>query len=180
MEWLDAFRSHAMALPSLAKFAIVMAIIVGAPVLARRVRLPELVGLLAFGILLGPYVLAVAPMNHPIVQFFGDLGKLLLMFAAGLEIDTRLFQKAQTRSIIFGVITAVVPLILGTAFGLAFGYAIIPAIAIGSLLAPHTLLALPIITRLGALSLEPVVVTMGATMVADTLALIIFGVCVST
>ena len=71
MEWLDAFRSHAVALPNLAKFAIVMAIIAGVPALTRRVRLPELVGLLACGILLGPYVLAVAPMNHPIVQFFG-------------------------------------------------------------------------------------------------------------
>ena len=82
MELLDTFRSHAVALPNLAKFAIVMAIIAGAPALARRVRIPELVGLLVFGILLGPYVLDVAPKNHPIVQFFGDLGRLLLMFGA--------------------------------------------------------------------------------------------------
>ena len=69
---------------------------------------------------------------------------------------------------------------LGTAFGLAFGYGIIPAIVIGSLLASHTLISLPIVTRLGALGLEPVVVTIGATMVSDTLSLIIFGICVST
>ena len=56
MEWLDSFRSHAVALPNLAKFAIVMAIIAGAPALARRLRIPDLVGLVAFGILLGPYV----------------------------------------------------------------------------------------------------------------------------
>jgi len=47
MEWLNAFRSHAVELPTLVKFAIVMAIIVGVPALARRVRIPELVGLLA-------------------------------------------------------------------------------------------------------------------------------------
>ena len=179
MEWLDAFRSHAVALPNLAKFAIVMAIIAGAPALARRVRIPELVGLLVFGVLLGPYILDVAPVNHPIVQFFGDLGRLMLMFAAGLEIDINLFRKAQTRSIIFGLITTIVPQVLGTVFGLAFGYGIIPAIVIGSLLASHTLLALPIITRLGAIGLEPVVVTIGATMVSDTLSLIVFGICVS-
>ena len=92
MEWLDTFRSHAVALPNLAKFAIVMAIIACAPALARRVRIPELVGLVAFGILLGPYVLDVAPKNHPIVQFFGDLGRLLLMFGAGLEININLFR----------------------------------------------------------------------------------------
>jgi len=180
MEWLDAFRSYALALPNLAKFAIVMAIIAGAPALARRARIPELVALLAFGVLLGPYVLDVAGVNHPIVQFFGDLGRLMLMFTAGLEIDINLFRKAQTRSVTFGVITTVVPQVLGTAYGLAFGYGIVPAIVIGSLLASHTLLALPIVTRLGALGLEPVVVTIGATMVSDTLSLIIFGICVST
>jgi len=179
MEWLDAFRSHALALPNLAKFAIVMAIIAFAPTLTRRARLPELVGLLACGILLGPYVLAVAPMNHPIVQFFGDLGRLLLMFGVGLEIDMSLFRKTQTRSVIFGLITTIVPQVLGTAYALAFGYGIIPAIVIGSLLASHTLLAMPILTRYGALGLEPVVVTIGATMVSDTLSLIVFGICVS-
>ena len=179
MEWLDAFRSHAVALPNLVKFAIVMAIIAGVPALTRRVRLPELVGLLACGILLGPYVLAVAPMNHPIVQFFGDLGRLLLLFGVGLELDLKLFRKTQTRSIIFGLITTIVPQVLGTAYGLAFGYGIIPAIVIGSLLASHTLLAMPILTRYGALGLEPIVVTIGATMVSDTLSLVIFGICVS-
>jgi len=179
VEWLDAFRSHAVALPNLVKFAIVMAIIAGVPALTRRVRLPELVGLLACGILLGPYVLAVAPMNHPIVQFFGDLGRLLLLFGVGLELDLKLFRKAQTRSIIFGLITTIVPQVLGTAYGLAFGYGIIPAIVIGSLLASHTLLAMPILTRYGALGLEPIVVTIGATMVSDTLSLVIFGICVS-
>jgi Kef-type K+ transport system membrane component KefB len=180
MEWLDAFRSHAVALPNLAKFAIVMAIIACVTPLARRIRLPALVGLVAFGVLLGPYALEIAPRNHAIVQFFGDLGRLLLMFGAGLEIDINLFRKVQTRSIVFGVITTIVPQVLGTAFGLAFGYHIIPAIVIGSLLASHTLLAMPIITRYGAIGSEPVVVAIGATMVSDTLSLIVFGICVST
>jgi Kef-type K+ transport system membrane component KefB len=179
MEWLDAFRAHAVALPNLAKFAIVMAMIAGAPALARRFRVPQLVGLLAFGVLIGPYVLDVAPVNHPIVQFFGDLGRLLLMFTAGLEIEIDLFRKAQARSVIFGIVTTIIPQLLGTAYGLAFGYGIIPAIVIGSLLASHTLLALPIVTRFGALGLEPVVVTIGATLVSDTLSLVVFGICVS-
>ena len=180
MGWADVFRSHAVALPNLAKFAIVLALIVGVPALARRFRIPELVALLAVGVLLGPHILGLYGVNHPIVQFFADLGRLMLMFAAGLEININLFRKVQTRSIIFGVITTIVPQVLGTAFGLAFGYGIIPAIVIGSLLASHTLLALPIVTRLGAIALEPVVVTIGATMVSDTLSLIIFGICVST
>jgi Kef-type K+ transport system membrane component KefB len=180
MEWFDAFRSHALALPNLAKFAVLLAILVGVQALARRLRIPELVGLVVVGLVLGPHVLGLYGVNHPIVQFFADLGRLMLMFAAGLEIDTHLFRKVQTRSITFGVITTIVPQALGTAYGLAFGYGIIPAIVIGSLLASHTLISLPIVTRLGALGLEPVVVTVGATMVSDTLSLIVFGICVST
>jgi Kef-type K+ transport system membrane component KefB len=179
MEWADTLRSHLLALPSLAKFAIVMAGIVAVPAITRRVRVPELVGLLVFGVLLGPHFLEVAGLDHPIAQFFADLGRLMLMFTAGLEIDIKLFRKAQTRCLTFGLITTLLPQLLGTACGLAFGYPIIPAIVIGSLLASHTLISLPIVTRLGALRLEPVVVAIGATVVSDTLSLIIFGICVS-
>jgi Kef-type K+ transport system membrane component KefB len=180
MEWLDAFRSHALTLPNLAKLAVLLALIVVVPALARRFRIPELVGLVVVGLLLGPHALGLYGENHPIVEFFADLGRLMLMFAVGLEIDLNLFRQVQTRSVTFGVITTLLPQVLGTAYGLAFGHGLIPAIVIGSLLASHTLISLPIVTRLGALGLEPVVVTIGATMVSDTLSLIIFGICVST
>ncbi len=147
MDAIDALRSLVQALPSLAKFAIAMAIIVGVPPLARRVGIPEMVGLLLFGVVLGPHVLGLFGEHRPIADFFAELGKLLLMFSAGLEVDVILFRKAQTRSIIFGVVTTVVPLLLGTLLALAFGYAIIPAIVVGSLLASHTLLGLSIVRR---------------------------------
>jgi Kef-type K+ transport system membrane component KefB len=180
MELLDTLRAHFFALPSLAKFAIAIAAIVGIPPLARRASLPEMVGLLLFGVIIGPYVLDVFGKDRPIADFFADLGKLLLMFSAGLEINITLFRKVQTRAIIFGIVTTTVPLILGTLFGLAFGYAVIPAIVIGSLLASHTLLGLSIVGRLGAMQLEPVIVTVGATVLSDTLSLIVFAICVST
>lgn len=87
MQWFDAIRSALVALPTLAKAAIVMAVVVGAPTLARRLRVPELVVLLAFGVLLGPYGLEVGGRDHPVAQFFADLGMLMLMFTAGLEIS---------------------------------------------------------------------------------------------
>src|SRR5262249_55811451 len=144
MELLDALRSSVRALPALVKFAIAMAVIVGVPPLARRVRLPEMVGVLLFGVMLGPHVLGLFGQQRPIADFFAELGKLLLMFSAGLEIDVALFRKAQTRSIVFGLFTTVTPLLLGTLFALAFSYSLIPAIVVGSLLASHTLLALSI------------------------------------
>jgi Kef-type K+ transport system membrane component KefB len=180
VEWVDALRLSALALPPLAKFAIAMAVIVGVPPLARRVRLPEMVGLLLVGVVLGPHVLGLFGKDRPVADFFAELGKLLLMFSAGLEIDVALFREARTRSIVFGLFTTMVPLLLGTIFGLSFRYSLIPAIVIGSLLASHTLLGLAIVTRLGVDRLEPVVVTLGATVLSDTLSLIVFAICVST
>ncbi|HEY6434881.1 MAG TPA: cation:proton antiporter [Acetobacteraceae bacterium] len=65
MHLLDALRSHILALPDLAKFAVVVAVIVGVPAIARRLRLPEMVGLLVFGVLLGPHVLGFFGQDRP-------------------------------------------------------------------------------------------------------------------
>src|SRR5271165_4961666 len=178
MELLHFIRSHAVALPLLAKFAIAMAIISVIPRLSRQVRIPAAVGLLFSGIVVGPHGLDLFDQHRPVVAFLGELGKLLLMFSAGLEIDLVLFRKSRNKSMIFGLVTTTVPLLLGTAAGLLFNYSLVPAIVLGSLLASHTLLALPIVTKLGATKLEPVIITVGATMLSDTLSLIVFAICV--
>jgi Kef-type K+ transport system membrane component KefB len=139
-----------------------------------------MVGLLLFGVIMGPHVLGFFGEHAPVVDFFAELGKLLLMFSASLEIDVALFRRAQTRSIKFGLATTLTPLVLGSVYGLLFGYTLIPAIVIGSLLASHTLLSLSIVTQIGAVRLEPVIVTIGATVISDTLSLIVFAICVST
>ena len=173
-------KSQLLLLPPLAKFALAIAVFVGVPPLARRLRVPEMVGLLLFGVVLGPHVLGVFGEDRPIADFFSELGKLLLMFSAGLEMDLALFRKAQARSIVFGLVTTTVPLLSGTAVGLVLGYAAVPAIVVGSLLASHTLLGLSIVGRLGGMQLEPVIVTIGATVLSDLLSLIVFAVCVRT
>jgi len=73
----------------------------------------------------------------------------------------------------------VFPLLLGTIVGLSFGYGVVPAIVIGSLLASHTLLGLTIVSRLGLGNLEAVTVAVGATVMSDTLSLVVFAICVS-
>lgn len=176
-EWL---RSHALSLPLLAKFAVALGIIVIVPQLSRKLRIPAVVGLLLSGVLFGPYGLELIGKDHPVASFFGELGKLLLMFMAGLEIDLGLFNRVRKRSVIFGIVTTSLPLILGSAVGFAFGYHVLAAFVIGSLLASHTLLASYIVTRLGLTKLEPITVTYGATMFSDTTSLIVFAVCAST
>jgi Kef-type K+ transport system membrane component KefB len=177
---LEFARSHALAMPPLAKFALGMAIIFGVPALSRRLRLPAVVGLLLSGIVLGPHVLDVFGTQRPIADFFADLGKLLLMYFAGLEIDLALFRRARRKAVTFGLITTSLPLLLGTAVGLLFGYGMVTAVVLGSLLASHTLLGISIVTKAGANRLEPFTVTVGATVLSDMLSLVVFAMCVST
>ena len=98
------------------------------------------------------------------------------MFFAGLEIDLTRFRQAQRKTIIFGLWTTGLPLLLGTAVGFLFGYKPIAAIVLGSLLASHTLLGLSIVTGLDIARLEPVTVTVGATVISDTLSRIVFAI----
>jgi Kef-type K+ transport system membrane component KefB len=176
---LDFVGVHLFTLSTLARFAIGMVLLVLVPRFCRRLHVPVPVGLLICGVVIGPYVLGFFTTDRPIADFMAELGKLLLMFFAGLEIDLALFRRARTRSVAFGITTTVVPLVLGTAVGLGFGYAAIPAIVIGSLLASHTLLGLPVLDALGLKGLEPVTVAVGATVMSDTLSLVVFAVCVS-
>jgi Na+:H+ antiporter len=180
MDVLDFIRAHVSSLPPLAKFVVGTALIVAIPSLACRVRLPAAVGLLLSGVVVGPHGLDIFGEQRPIADFFADLGKLLLMFCAGLKMDLALFRQTLHRSILFGLLTTGVPFLLGMAVGLMFGYRLITAIAVGSLLASHTLLGSPIVARLGVHRLEPVIITVGATMLSDTLSLVIFAICVST
>jgi Kef-type K+ transport system membrane component KefB len=177
MDWL---RSHATALPLLVKFAVGLGLIVIVPQICRRLRIPPVVGLLLCGVLFGPYGLELIGKTRPIADFLGELGKILLMFMAGLEIDLALFKRVQKKSMTFGVVTTGLPLILGTAVGLVFGYGVLPAIVIGSLLASHTLLASSTIRSLGETKLEPITITYGATVFSDTSSLIVFAICAST
>ena len=121
-DFFDLLRERLFTLPGLAKFAVGMTLIIVLPTLSRRLRLPEAVGLLLGGVIVGPNVLDVFGAQRPIAEFMGELGKLLLMFFAGLEIDLALFRRAQTRSVIFGLTTTSLPLMLGAAAGLLLGY----------------------------------------------------------
>ena len=178
--WLHWLREQAASLPLLAKFAVGIGLIVVVPPLSRRLRIPAVVGFLITGVLFGPYGLDVIGKQRPIADFFAELGKLLLMFMAGLDVDLGLFRRVRTRAISFGVLTTWIPLLLGAAVALAFGYQLLAAVVVGSLLASHTLLASYVVSRLGLTKLEPITVVYGATVFSDTCSLIVFAICVST
>ncbi len=174
---VDTFLETLTHLPTLSRFALVLTVFLFVPKLCRRFGLPPAVGLLMAGIVIGPTCLAIAPRNPPVAAFFSEIGKLLLMFFAGLEIDIHQFNRVRNRSMTFGILTFALPLLVGVGVARMFGYEWLAALLIGSLLASHTLLGFPIVQRLGLTENEAVTVTVGATIFTDLGALLILAVC---
>lgn len=166
-------------LPPLGRFAIILALVAIVPYAARMARLPNCVGFILVGVLLGPHLLGVVPREEPVIAFIAELGKLLLMFFVGLEIDLKQFNEQRSRALLFGLLTFSLPMVAGTAAGVTFGYAAISAILIGSLLASHTLIAYPIISAAGQGARPAVTVTVGATVLTDMLSLLVLAACLS-
>ncbi|WP_058999669.1 cation:proton antiporter [Leptolyngbya sp. NIES-2104] len=159
-------------------FVILLAVILIVPIVFERFRVPGLVGLLASGVALGSNGLGIINGDSETMNLLSDIGLVYLMFVAGLEIDIEQFTRTRNRSIGFGTYTFLVPLITGTIVGRVFGFDWNPAILIGSLFASHTLLAYPIVSRLGIVTNEAVTVTIGATIFTDIGALLVLAICV--
>ncbi|MEO1295196.1 MAG: cation:proton antiporter, partial [Cyanobacteria bacterium J06636_16] len=160
-------------------FAILLAVILSVPVLFERLRLPGLVGLLAAGIVLGSHGLQLLRPEDPIMQLLSDIGLLYLMFVAGLEIDMEQFQKMKYRSAGFGSLTFFLPLLTGIGIGYFSGFSWASSILLGSLIASHSLLTYPILSRFGVTRNSAVITTLGATIFTDIGALLVLAVCVS-
>jgi Kef-type K+ transport system membrane component KefB len=164
-------------LPILVRFALVLAIFLLIPPICRRLRIPPGVGLLLAGVALGPSGLRTLPNAAPVAEFFAEIGVLLLMFFAGLEIDLSQFRRTGVRSLGFGSLTFSIPLIVGAGVGLLAGYGWLAAVLIGSLMASHTLLGFPIVQRMKLVTDEAVAVTIGGTIFTDLASLLVLAVC---
>jgi Kef-type K+ transport system membrane component KefB len=166
-------------LPPLAKFVLALVLLAAMPHLCRRFGLPQAVLLLGAGVLFGPHGLGLFAEQRPVAGFLAEMGKLLLMFLAGLQIDLALLRQLRHRCAGFALLTTLLPLTLGAVVTLALGYGWLSAIVVGALMASHTLIGMPIVMRLGVTKLEPVVVAVGSTLLSDALALLVLAACVS-
>lgn len=159
-------------------FALVASLILIAPVVMARYRLPGMIGLLFAGALLGPNALNVLERDTSFV-LFGTVGLLYIMFTAALEIDMAVLKRYKTHSLVFGLLTFCIPQAIGTGVGLLFGFDWPAAILLGSMFASHTLLAYPIASRLGISRDQAVTTAVGGTIITDTLALLVLAVIAS-
>lgn len=166
-------------LPAIGRFALIFGLIVILPKLSERAGFPGVLGLLIGGILLGPNLLGLVNPKGQVIQLFSELGKLLLMFFAGFEVNLELFRKVGKRSAGFGFLTFAIPLIVGTGVGLLLEYDLNTSILIGSLMASHTLLGLPIVKNLGLTNHDASVITVGATIFTDIASMLVLAICLS-
>lgn len=159
-------------------FSLLLFIILFAPLLLNRIRIPHLIGLIIAGIFIGPNGLNLMERDSSII-LFGTVGLLYIMFLAGLEIDLGQFKKNSGKSLVFGLLTFLVPMGLGTAAGLyLLEFSLPTSILLASMFASHTLIAYPIISKLGVAKNRAVTITVGGTMITDTLALLVLAVIV--
>ncbi|MFW5695783.1 MAG: cation:proton antiporter [Alkalispirochaeta sp.] len=161
-------------------FGTVMVLILVAPALARKLRLPEIVGLILAGVIAGPFGLGLLERDASI-ELLGKVGLLYIMFLAGLEIDLHQVRSNRSHTIIFGLLTFGIPLALGTALGYwVLGMTIPVAILLASMFSSHTLLTFPAVTKLGLAKSRSVTTAVGGTIITDTLALLVLAVVVSS
>jgi Kef-type K+ transport system membrane component KefB len=156
-------------------FLLIMSIILVTPLLSERVRLPGIIGIILGGMLIGPHVFGLIEAGDRMV-FLSTIGLVYLMFSAGLEVDLPQFMRVRGRSVVFGFFTFLLPQLMGMALGRVLGLSWLGSILLGSAFASHTLLAFPILTRLGVTRNEAVAVTTGATVLTDIGAFIILAV----
>lgn len=157
-------------------FSLLLFIILIAPILLGRIKIPGIVGFIIAGILIGPNGFNILKKNSAI-ELFATIGLLYIMFIAGIELDLAEFKKKKHKSFIFGFLTFAVPILIG--FPVCYyllHYSLLTSILTASMFATHTLVAYPIVNKFGIAKNEAVAVTVGGTILTDTAVLIILAV----
>ncbi len=171
--------SHSLPLTDpVLKFLLILIIILSAPLLLNKLKVPHLLGLIIAGAIIGPYGLNLVLRDSSII-LSGTAGLLYIMFLAGLEIDMGDFKRNSGKSLVFGMYTFLIPMGLGIVAGYyVLNFSMETSILLASMFASHTLIAYPIISRLGITKDKSVSITVGGTMITDTLALLVLTVIV--
>lgn len=160
-------------------FLVVLVIILLAPVLLNRLKIPHIVGMIVAGVAVGPYGLHILDRDSSF-EIFGQVGLLYLMFLAGLEIDMYHLKLNLRKGMSFGLLTFFIPMIMGVAASvwiLHTGW--ITAFLLASMYASHTLIAYPVAARFGITKSPAVLISVVGTIIAVIGALLVLAACVN-
>lgn len=156
-------------------FLTVMAIILLAPLLLGRLKIPNVISLIIAGVAVGPHGFNLLARDMSF-EIFGQVGLLYLMFLAGIEIDMYHLKKNISKGLVFGAYTFLIPLIAGAAGAMLFFHvSVLTGVLLGSMFAAHTLIAYPIVSRFGLTKTPPVVIAIAGTIVTVLGSLIVLA-----
>jgi Kef-type K+ transport system membrane component KefB len=157
-------------------FSLILFIILLVPVIFNRFKIPGIIGLILSGIVIGPHGLHLIRDNSA-VDLFSTIGLLYIMFIAGLELDLVEFRKNRNKSIVFGLFTFLIPISIGLPVCLfVLGYGFNTSLLTASMFATHTLIAYPIVNRLGISKNQAVAIAVGGTILTDTAVLLLLAI----
>ena len=156
--------------------SLVLLIILFAPLIFRRFRIPGIIGLILAGVIIGPNTLHLIEKSTSF-DLFSNTGLLYIMFLAGLEMDLEEFKHNKSKSIVFGALTFFIPITIGF-FVCVFvlQYSFWAALLLASMFSTHTLLSYPIVSNMGIIKNRAVQITFGGTIITDSAVLILLGV----
>ncbi|MCY0969197.1 cation:proton antiporter [Chryseobacterium wangxinyae] len=160
------------------KFFLVLVIILAAPLLLNKIKVPHLLGLIIAGAIIGPNGFNVLSRDSSIVVT-GTTGLLYIMFLAGLEIDLGDFKKNKWKSLGYGGYAFIFPFVLGYlgAYYL-LGFSVLTSVLFASLFSSQTLITYPLVSKLGIAKNKAVNITVGGTMITDVATLLVLAVVV--
>lgn len=157
-------------------FFLVLCIILFAPILFNKLRLPHIIGMIFAGLLVGPHGLNILDHDSSF-ELFGDVGLFYIMFLASLEINMQEMKMAKGGALLLGLTAFVFPLAIGVAANIfVLDYGLAASVLLASMYASHTLIAYPIVARYGLSRLRCVNFAVGGTIVTDTLTLFVLAV----
>jgi Kef-type K+ transport system membrane component KefB len=157
-------------------FTVLIGIILLAPFLFRLIKVPDVAAFIIMGVLVGPYGFNIISRDSSI-ELLGTVGLLYIMFMAGLELDSEKLRTSPKNSFVFGLATFIFPFILG----LFISKAILhleshAALLVSIMFSTHTLVAYPIVRKLGVNRDVSVLTAVGGTIITDTVVLLILSV----
>ncbi len=157
-------------------FFLVLAIILFAPIILERLRIPHIIGMILAGVLLGEHGFNILARDSSF-ELFGQVGLYYIMFLAGLEMNMEDFKSIRGKATVLGLLAFIIPLGIGFWTNLhILGYTVITSVLLASMYASHTLIAYPIVTRYGVNRQRSVSIAVGGTAVTDTLTLLVLAV----
>lgn len=178
MTFLSIFETGLPLTNPILKFLLILLIILIAPLVLNKLKIPPLLGLIIAGAFVGPHGFNLIERDSSII-LSGTAGLLYIMFLAGLEIDMADFKKNSKKSLVFGLFTFLIPMALGFFGGIyVLSFSIPTSVLLASMFASHTLIAYPLISQYGVAKNRAVNITVGGTVITDTLALLVLAVIV--